>query len=85
MASAFKPPVPVIGWRKRNPEIIYCFDSINKAANFTHADAKSVMQVCKLERIQARGWCFCYDGTAGAELLKKEAKRKIFHCAVIVA
>ena len=85
MASAFKPAVPVLGWRRRNPEIVYHFNSLNQAARFTCSDTKSVMQVCKLERIQARGWCFCYDGTAGAELLKKEAKRKIFNCTVIVA
>lgn len=85
MASAFKPPLPVIGWHRRNPEIIYHFDSINKAARFTNSDAKSVMQVCKLERIQAKGWCFCYDGTIGAALLKKEAKRRVFHSELIVA
>ena len=85
MASSFKPGVPVIGWRRRNPEIIYHFDSLNKAAKFTNTDTKSVLLVCKLERIQAKGWCFCYDGTIGASLMKQEAKRRVFHNEVIIA
>ena len=32
MASAFKPAVPVLGGRRRNPEIIYHFNSLNHAA-----------------------------------------------------
>ena len=47
MASAFKPAVPVLGWRRRNPEIIYHFNSLNHAASFTCSDVKSVMQVCR--------------------------------------
>ena len=85
MASAFKPGVPVIGWRTRNPEIIYHFDSLNQAGKFCNVDTKSVLLVCKLDRKQAKGWQFCYDGTLGAAVLKQEAKRKIFNCTVIVA
>lgn len=85
MASAFKPAVPVLGWRRRNPEIIYHFNSLNHAARFTCSDVKSVMQVCKLERISAKGWIFCYDSAVGAALLKREAKRQVFNSEIIVA
>lgn len=85
MASAFKPGVPIIGWRTRNPETVYFFDSINKASKFCNVDAKSVLLVCRGDRLQAKGWHFYCDCTIGAAVIKKEAKRKVFHNEVIVA
>lgn len=85
MASAFKPGVPVIGWRTRNPEIIYHFDSLNQASKFCNVDTKSVLLACRGDRLQAKGWRFCYDGTIDATVLKQEAKRRVFRNEVIVA
>ena len=85
MASAFKPAVPVIGWRIRNPEIIYHFDSLNQASKFCNVDTKSVMLVCKAARLKAKGWQFTYANSPLAIILKKEAQRQVLRNEIIVA
>lgn len=85
MASAFKPGVPVLAWRIRAPQTVYVFDSANKAALFTHADVKSILQVCYNQRRQAVGWHFCTDGTDRAKLVKALATKLVFRNEVIVA
>ena len=85
MASAFREPIQVLAWRERAPHIIYVFDSANKAALFTHADVKSILQVCSGQRRQAVGWHFCTDSTDRAMLVRATAAKLVFTHDVLIA
>lgn len=85
MASAFKEPVQVLAWRERAPHIVYVCSSANKAALFTHADVKSILQVCCGQRRQAVGWHFCTDNTDRATIVRGMAAKIVLTDDVIVA
>lgn len=77
MASAFREPIRVLAWRERVPHIVYVFSSANKAALFTHADVKSILQVCCGQRRQAVGWHFCTDNTDRATIVRGMAAKLV--------
>ena len=80
MASAFKPPIRIIAHRRDNAAVVYTFDSANKAAAFTHADVKSILQVARGERQQAVGWQFYDAATIAGQVAECEAARLIHNC-----
>ena len=86
MASAFKEPKPVLAHVVGQDNIVYLFESANKAAAFTHADAKSILQVCRGQRKSAMRWDFYFQETIGAQILLGAANKKVIpQCTTIDA
>ena len=77
MASAFKEPKPILAHVVGQDNIVYLFDSATKAAAFTHADVKSILQVCRGQRKSAMRWNFYFRETIGAQVLLGAANKKV--------
>ena len=77
MASAFKEPKPILAHVVGQDNIVYLFESANKAAAFTHADAKSILQVCRRERKSAMRWHFYFQESIDAQVLVQLADKKV--------
>ena len=77
MASAFKEPKPILAFVIGHVQTVYLFDSATKAAAFTHADVKSILQVCRGQRKSAMRWNFYFQETIGAQVLLGAASKKV--------
>lgn len=77
MASAFKEPKPILAHVVGQDNIVYLFDSAARAAAFTHADVKSILQVCRGQRKSAMRWNFYFQETIGAQVLLGAASKKV--------
>ena len=77
MASAFKEPKPILAFVIGHEHTVYLFDSANKAAAFTHADVKSILQVCRGQRKSAMRWNFYFQETIDAQVLAQLADKKV--------
>ena len=85
MASAFKEPIEIVGYRLRTPSVVYIFGSANKAADFTKADVKSILQVARGERKTAVGWAFFQRSSIAGQVVESQAARRTYLVASIVA
>lgn len=85
MASAFKEPIEIVGYRMRTPSIVYVFESANKAAEFTNADVKSILQVARGDRKSAAGWAFFLRSTIGGQAVESQAVKRVYKHEIIVA
>ena len=85
MASAFKEPIEIVGYRLRTPSVVYIFESANKAAEFTKADVKSILQVARGERKTAVGWSFFLRSTIGGQVVESQAVKRVYKHEMIVA
>ena len=77
MASAFKEPKPILAHVVGQDNIVYLFDSANHAAAFTHADVKSILQVCRGQRTSAMRWNFYFQESLDAQVLAQLADKKV--------
>ena len=77
MASAFKEPTPILAFVIGHEHTVYLFDSANKAAAFTHADVKSILQVCRGQRKSAMRWNFYFQETIDAQARMYLADKKV--------
>ena len=77
MASAFKEPRAILAHVAGEDNIVYLFDSANKAAAFTHADVKSILQVCRGQRKSAMRWNFYFQETIDAQARMYLASKKV--------
>ena len=77
MASAFKEPKPILAFVVGYEHTVYLFDSANKAAAFTHADVKSILQVCRGQRTSAMRWNFYFQESLDAQVLAQLADKKV--------
>lgn len=77
MASAFKEPKPILAHVVGQDNIVYLFDSANQAAAFTHADVKSILQVCRGQRTSAMRWNFYFQESLDAQVLAQLADKKV--------
>ena len=77
MASAFKEPKPILAFVIGHEHTVYLFDSANKAAAFTHADVKSILQVCRGQRKSAMRWNFYFQETIDAQAWMYLADKKV--------
>ena len=77
MASAFKEPKPILAHVVGQDNIVYLFDSATKAAAFTHADVKSILQVCRGQCKSAMRWNFYFQKSIDAQVLAQLADRKV--------
>ena len=77
MASAFKEPKPILAHVAGQDNIVYLFESANKAAAFTHADVKSILQVCRGQRKSAMRWNYYFQESIDAQELAQLADRKV--------
>ena len=85
MASAFKEPKPILAFVVGYEHTVYLFDSANKAAAFTHADVKSILQVCRGQRKSAMRWNFYFRETIDAQARVYLADKVIPPCTTIDA
>lgn len=85
MASAFKEPVEIVAYWMGGSKTVYIFESANKAAAFTHADVKSIMQVARGQRKTAVGWNFYLRASIAGQTVEAEATKRIYKHDVIVA
>ena len=86
MASAFKEPKPILAFVVGHEHTVYLFDSANKAAAFTHADVKSILQVCRGQRKSAMRWNFYFQETIDAQAWMYLASKKVIQpCTTIDA
>ena len=85
MASAFKEPKPILAFVVGHEHTVYLFDSANKAAAFTHADVKSILQVARGERKTAVGWSFFLRSTIGGQVVESQAVKRVYKHEIIVA
>ena len=77
MASAFKEPKPILAHVVGQDNIVYLFESANKAAAFTHADVKSILRVCRGQRTSAMRWNFYFQESLDAQVLAQLADKKV--------
>ena len=77
MASAFKEPKPILAFVIGHVQTVYLFDSATKAAAFTHADVKSILQVCRGQRTSAMRWNFYFQESLDAQVLAQLADKKV--------
>ena len=77
MASTFNEPKPILAFVVGHEQTVYLFDSANKAAAFTHADVKSILQVCRGQRTSAMCWNFYFQESLDAQVLAQLADKKV--------
>ena len=85
MASAFNEPIEIVAYWMGGSQTVYVFDSANKAAEFTKADVKSILQVARGERKTAVGWTFFLRSSIAGQVVESQATKRVYKHEIIVA